>query len=69
MLSFETGSILVSEVLGLQLGEAEWGMVRRQKAGSYSPSLVKDKPEKEWLDCLRGTSGGIDIESSPSSLS
>jgi hypothetical protein len=39
------------------------------KGGSYSPSLMKDKPEKEWLDCLRGTSGGIDIESSPSSLS
>ena len=39
------------------------------KGSSYSPSLTKDKPEKEWPDCLRGTSGGIDIESSPSSLS
>ena len=68
-MSFETGSILVSEVLELQLGEAEWEMARRTKARSYSPSLMKDKPEKEWLDCLRGTSGGIDIESSPSSLS
>ena len=69
MLSFETGSILVSEVQGLRLGEAEWEMVRGQKVGSCSPSLLKDKPEKEWLDCLRGTSRGIDIESSPSSLS
>ena len=59
----------MSEVLGLQLGRQKWEMVRRQKADSYSPSLMKDKPEKEWLDCLRGTSGGIDIESSPSSLS
>ena len=59
----------MSEVLGLQLGEAEWEMVRKPKGGSYSPSLLKDKPEKEWLDCLRGTSGGIEIESSPSSLS
>ena len=37
--------------------------------GAYSPSLSKDKPEKEWLDCLRDTSGGMDIESSPSSPS
>jgi len=37
--------------------------------GAYSLSLLKDKPEKEWPDCLRGTSGGIEIESSPSSLS
>lgn len=69
MLPFEAGSIRVSEVLELQLGEAEWEIILRQKVGSYSPSLLKDKPEKEWLDCLRGTSGGIDIESSPSSLS
>ena len=69
MLSFEAGSILASEALVLQLGEAEWEMILRQKVGPYSPSLLKDKPEKEWLDCLRGTSGGMDIESSPSSLS
>ena len=59
----------MSEVLGLQLVEAYWGIVLRQEVNSYSPSLLKDKPEKGWLDCLRGTSGGIDIESSPSSLS
>ena len=43
-------------------------IVMRQE-DAYSLSLVKDKPEKEWLDCLRGTSGGIDIDNSPSSLS
>lgn len=65
----EAGSILASEALGLRLVEESWNMVLRQEVGVYSPSLLKVKPEKEWLDCLRDTSDGMEIESSPSSLS
>ena len=44
MLSFEAESILVSEVQGLQLGEAEWGMVLRQKGGLLLTVIVEGQP-------------------------